>query len=40
VRIRTDKAAEEADRLSTVAGLHERLQNAGVEYRIEAAATP
>jgi DNA ligase-1 len=40
VRLRDDKTPDEADRLSTVAGLHERLQGAGVEYRIEAAATP
>jgi DNA ligase-1 len=40
VRIRTDKTADEADRLSTVAGLHERLAGAGIEYRIEATATP
>jgi DNA ligase-1 len=40
VRIRTDKTADEADRLSTVAGLHERLAGAGIEYRIEATPAP
>jgi DNA ligase-1 len=40
VRLRDDKTADEIDRLSTVEALHERLAGAGVEYRIEAAATP
>jgi DNA ligase-1 len=40
VRLRDDKTPDEIDRLSTVEALHARLAGAGIEYRVEAAATP
>jgi DNA ligase-1 len=34
VRIRDDKTAAEIDTLSTVEGLHERLESGRIEYRV------
>jgi ATP-dependent DNA ligase len=38
VRLRDDKAADEVDTLSAVEAIHQRLQGAPIEYRVEAGA--